>query len=105
MYTFLLYLHNYYMKTKYLINGNTLIIDLNYLNNLNQFNIRNNINIFLTNNKINFKGNKIIIYHKGLLIGTFYLINKYLKFLNNNKNYLTSNNSYFEKYKILEIKK
>lgn len=92
------------MKTKYLINKNTLTIDLDYLNNLNEFNIRNNINIFLTTNKINFNGNKIIIYHKGLLIGTFYLINKYIKFLNNNKNYITSNNSYFEKYKVIEIK-
>ena len=91
------------MKTKYIINKNNLIINLDYLNNLKEFNIRNTINIFLTNNNIKFKGNKIIIYQNGIYIGTFYLIRKYLKFIcKNHKKYLSSSNSYFKKHNILE---
>ena len=91
------------MKTKYIINKNTIIIDLNYLKELNESYIRNNINIFLVNNNIKFKGDKIIIYKNGLYIGTFYINNKYLKHINK-YNCLTSNNSYFEESKIINIK-
>ena len=89
------------MKTKYIINKNSMIIDLNYLKEFNESYIRNNINIFLVNNNINFKGDKIIIYKNGLYIGTFYITNKYLK---SKYNCLTSNNSYFEESKIINIK-
>ena len=89
------------MKTKYLINKNTIIIDLNYLKELNESYIRNNINIFLVNKNIKFKGDEVIIYKNGLYIGKFYITNKYLK---SKYNCLTSNNSYFEEAKIIDIK-
>ena len=92
------------MKTNYKINKNELILNLN-VKNLNLLNLRINVNIFLLNNNINFKGNKIIIYNNTLLIGTFYLINYYLKILNINKNnyILTKLNSLFYENYYLEL--
>ena len=98
------------MKTKYIINKNEMIISLDCfyelkesLNNFN--NIRTCINNIIEENNINFFGNKIIIYKNGLLIGTFFLTNYYLKKVNSySKNkYLTPENSYFYETTITEM--
>ena len=98
------------MKTKYNINENELVINLDFLydlyDNQNKIkNIRNYVNNILIDNNIKFKGNKVTIYKDGLLIGTFYLANYYLDKLNLNKKneLLTNKNSYFYENKYLEI--
>ena len=93
------------MKTNYKINDKELIINLNFfydfLKNQNSIkNIRYYINNLLINNKLNFNGNKIIVYKDGILFGIFYLVNYYLKKKNS---YLTELNSYFENNNYLEI--
>jgi len=96
------------MKTKYKINENELVLDITFLydvqNNFKKLkNIYNYLN-FLLENEVDFYGNKIIIYVNGILIGTFYLTNFYLKKLNfNSNNLLNENNSYFIPAMMMEI--
>ena len=98
------------MKTKYIINKNEMIVSLDCLyeladNPITLNNIRKYINKIIDNNNIIFKGNKIIVYKNGLLIGTFYLTNYYIKQISNNKrnNMLTEENSYFYETTITEM--
>ena len=98
------------METNYKINKNALIISLELLYNVNDYNdtisdIRKIINKFLMHNNIKFTGNKIIVYKNGILIGTFYLTNFYLKKLKyiSKDRYLTKYNSYFYPNNYLEL--
>ena len=98
------------MKTKFKINENELIINFDfsydmYDNQNNVSSIRKYINKILINNNINFRGNKIIVFKDGILIGTFYLTNYYLNKLNYHKknNYLSCTNSYFNNNNYIEI--
>ena len=98
------------MKTNYKINENELIVNLDFLYNVkdNQNNlssIRKYINKLLVNNNIKFNGNKIIVYQNGILMGTFYLTNYYLRKLNymTKDKYLSNDNSYFFENSYIEI--
>ena len=99
---------NSYMKTKYKINKNELVLDITFLYEVkNSFkklkNIYNYLN-YLLENEIEFQGNKIIIYVNGILIGTFYLTSFYLRKINfKNNNLLNENNSYFVPAMLTEI--
>jgi len=99
---------NSYMKTKYKINKNELVLDITFLYEVkNSFkklkNIYNYLN-YLLENEIEFQGNKIIIYVNGILIGTFYLTSFYLRKINfKNNNLLSENNSYFVPSILTEI--
>lgn len=99
---------NSYMKTKYKINKNELVLDITFLYEVkNSFkklkNIYNYLN-YLLENEIEFQGNKIIIYVNGILIGTFYLASFYLRKINfKNNNLLNENNSYFVPAMLTEI--
>ena len=95
------------MKTKYKINNNELIINLDFLDDFENkiTTIREYINDIVISNKINFKGNRITVYKNGIFIGNFYLINYYLKKLNyyNKNNLLTNINSFFYENNYIEI--
>ena len=98
------------MKTNYKINENELIVNIDFLYDVKDYqnkvsNIRKYINKLLVNNNIKFKGNKIIVYQNGILIGTFYLTNYYLRKLNYmiKDKYLSNNNSYFFENNYVEI--
>jgi len=98
------------METNYKINENELVVSINFLYNVLDYqnkvsSIRKYINKLLVNNNIKFKGNKIIVYQNGILIGTFYLTNYYLKKLNYmiKNRYLSNNNSYFLENNYVEI--
>ena len=102
------------MKTKYNINKNELVVNLDFLydlidweNNIDY--IRKYINKLINYYNINFNGNKIIIYKDRIYLGTFYLCDYYLKKFNiknlNNNCYLTDENSYFYESQYLEINK
>ena len=98
------------MKIKFKINNQKLIINLEFLYELNiNYRINKNL-IYLVNqiikqNNIVFLGNKILIYVDSLFIGTLYLTTFYLKKTDyyNKNNILTSNNCYFEQTNIIEI--
>ena len=103
--------HNKNMKIKYKINENELLINIKFLYNIidkpyNFKKIINCINLILNENKINFKGNKIIIYINGILIGKIYLTNFYLKKIkfNNINQLLNDKNCFFQEVKVVEIK-
>ena len=85
------------MKTKYIINKNEMIVSLDCLYELADSPI--------TLNNIRYYVNNIIVYKNGLLIGTFYLTNYYIKQISNNKrnNMLTEENSYFYETTITEM--
>ncbi|MBR3661044.1 MAG: hypothetical protein IKN63_03970 [Bacilli bacterium] len=98
------------MKTNYRINGNELIVNIDFLYNIKDYynevsDTRKYINKLLVNNNIKFYGNKIIIYQNGILIGIFYLTNYYLRKLNYiiKDKYLSNNNSYFFENSYVEI--
>jgi len=100
------------MRIKYIINNDILTINFDFLydflENQNKIkNIQKYINNLIKNKKINFKGNRIVIYQNGLYIGTFYLVNYYLKKLNYQLNNisLNNNNSYFYESNIIELDK
>lgn len=98
------------MITKYKVNKEELIININFLykvkeNNSFVKNMYQYTNYILQSEKIHFLGKKIIIYIDGILIGTFYLTNFYLKklkhFLKNIE--INERNSYFVPSMVLEI--
>ena len=97
------------MKTKYKINKDELVIDINFLydmgfNQNNDSDIYNYVNKVINENKIKFKGKRILIYINGIFIGTLYTISTYLKKIHVKNNYILNEyNSYFERYDILEI--
>ena len=98
------------MKTKYNINKNELVVNLDFLydtyDNQNEVqSIRKYINKLILDNNINEDIKRIIVYKDGLLIGTFYLTNYYLRKLNylGKDNFLTSDNSYFYENKYIEL--
>ena len=98
------------MKIKYMINNDEMIISLNSLydldNDINNLDsIREYINYIIKENNLNFNGKKIVVYQNGLLIGTFYLANYYLKNINKHKknNLLTKENSFFYETTITEM--
>ena len=101
--------HNNFMKTKYNIYNNELIVNLDFLYEFIEkttvSNIRKYINNLIKNNNINFHGNKIIVYKNGILIGTFYLTSYYLTKCNFSikDDYLTNYNNYFQESYYLEI--
>ena len=105
-----IFLQNINMKTKYKLNNDELVVNFYFLypfkDTQNKVkNIRKYINILILDENINFKGNKIVIYINGLLIGTFYLTNYYLKKLNYSlkNSFITEYNSYFYNNSIIEI--
>lgn len=89
------------MITKYKININKLIINIDYLYEVNEKidsfkKIIKYINLIIEKENIKFNGNEIIIYLNGICIGKIYSTNYYLKKLNlNTKNKLTEYNCYF----------
>ena len=98
------------MKTKYKINKNELIINIDFLYEIlekpkNLKTIYYYLNKIIKKENIRFVGNKIILYINGILIGTMYLTSFYLKrinfFLNNFE--LNEKNSYFLYNNIIEI--
>ena len=97
------------MKTKYKINKDELVLDINFLydmgfNQNNDSDIYNYVNKVINENKIKFKGKRILIYINGIFIGTLYTISTYLKKIHVKNNYILNEyNSYFERYDILEI--
>ena len=97
------------MKTKYKINKDELVLDINFLYNMgfnqnNDSDIYNYVNKVISNNKIKFKGKRILIYINGIFIGTLYTISTYLKKIHLKNNYILNEyNSYFERYNIIEI--
>ena len=97
------------MKTKYKINKDELVIDINFLydmgfNQNNDSDIYNYVNKIISNNKIKFKGSRVLVYINGIFIGTLYTISTYLKKIHVKNNYILNEyNSYFERYNILEI--
>ena len=105
-----IFLQNINMKKKYNLNNDELVVNFYFLypfkDTQNKVkNIRKYINILILDENINFKGNKIVIYINGLLIGTFYLTNYYLKKLNYSlkNSFITEYNSYFYNNSIIEI--
>ena len=97
------------MKTKYKINKDELVLDINFLydmgfNQNNDSDIYNYVNKVINENKIKFKGKRILIYINGIFIGTLYTISTYLKKIHLKNNYIFNEyNSYFERYNIIEI--
>ena len=97
------------MKTKYKINKDELVLDINFLydmgfNQNNDSDIYNYVNKIISNNKIKFKGSRVLVYINGIFIGTLYTISTYLKKIHVKNNYILNEyNSYFERYNILEI--
>ena len=102
------------MKTKYKINKDELVLDINFLydmgfNQNNDSDIYNYVNKIISNNKIKFKGSRVLVYINGIFIGTLYTISTYLKKIHLKKIHLKNNyilneyNSYFERYNIIEI--
>ncbi len=98
------------MKTKYKINKNELILDINFLYDVgfdknNDLDILKYINRFLNNQHIKFRGNRIILYVNGIFIGILYTTCYYLNRMHLKTNCLELNqyNSYFERQDILEF--
>lgn len=97
------------MITKYKINKDELVININFLYEVkdkpNSFKkLIKLINQIIEKENIKFYGNKIIIYIDGIFIGEIYLTNYYLNKINLNSNKeINETNSYFNQAMVLEI--
>ena len=98
------------MITKYKINKDELIINIDFLYDVkNKLNSKQNIikyiNLILKKEKIKFKGKKITIYQNGILIGTIYLTTFYLKKIKFKlkEKEITEKNCYFYPATIFEL--
>ena len=96
------------MRTNYIIDNDKLVINLNFLydiefnNNLND--IYKYINNIIEKYKISFFGRKILLYVNGIFLGTLYLTNYYLKdYFKIKKKLIDDTNSYFIPSLILEL--
>ena len=97
------------MITKYKINKDELVINIDFLYEVEENPkslkiIYKYINSIIRKENIKFLGKKIIIYIDGIYIGELYLSNFYLdKKLNYLKNEINETNSYFSYAMVLEI--
>lgn len=97
------------MKTKYKINENELVINIDFLYDVlekikNIKTIYYYVNKIIKKEKIKFYGKKIILYINGLLVGTIYLTKYYLQKINFYLNEeINEKNSYFFHAMITEI--
>ncbi len=97
------------MKTKYIINKNELVINIDFLYDIgfkdnNVDSIYKFVNKIIKEEKIKIHGKKILIYVNGIFLGTIYLSSYYLKkFLKKKQSILTNINSYFIPSLILEL--
>ena len=97
------------MKTKYIINKNELVINIDFLYDIgfkdnNVDSIYKFVNKITKEEKIKIHGKKILIYVNGIFFGTIYLSSYYLKkFLKKKQSILTNINSYFIPSLILEL--
>lgn len=97
------------MITKYKINKDELVINIDFLYEVEENpkslkNIYKYVNLIIQKENIKFLGKKIIIYIDSIYIGELYLSNFYLdKKLNYLKNEINETNSYFNYAMVLEI--
>ena len=98
------------MITKYKINKDELIINIDFLYDIkNKLNSKQNIikyiNLIFKKEKIKFKSKKITIYQNGILIGIIYLTTFYLKKIKFKlkEKEITEKNCYFYPTIILEL--
>ena len=97
------------MITKYKINKDELVINIDFLYEVEENpkslkNIYKYVNLIIQKENIKFLGKKIIIYIDCIYVGELYLSNFYLdKKLNYLKNEINETNSYFNYAMVLEI--
>ena len=98
------------MRTKFKINNQELVLDIKFLYDVG-FSEKKTSDIYKFVNRaffqknIKFNGKKIIVYIDGILIGTIYLTNYYLKkyFRFKRTNLINEKNSYYVPSLVVEI--